>query len=546
MYNETCFFVPFVICPVRFISLRLLCNSIVSSRFFSSNPSAKLLRATHAPQVIYFLYRHFKESCNLSTPHSELVQVLNRYLEELHETEPDILRERAEAYLTQWSTGETRWLRRYFDTQHAESVYQLTPHTEDVLKFLTDILERTLGFVGTESRLTRILETLSDIVVRGSADADRRLEHLRAERARIDQEIQSIKAGDTVSTHSPTAIRERFADVVSDLISLQGDFRAVEESFKAITRDVQKQQTEATDTRGVILGSALEAERRLKEDDQGASFQAFVRLILSQTRQDELEKIIAQLDEIEELAAHDAGKERIRGMVGSLSAEAEKVLRTTRRLSSTLRRLLDTRGSTSRLRLATVLREIQAAAVRRAETLPASGLPAVGSAVGSAVAGVEIFTELDLYNVFQRTFWQSPVEFDEVKISNDEPDEDDRLVAFRHLAEMQRLDWETMKSNIESLVQTQSRLTLPELLETYPPTSGSLEVLAYIQLAHDQGHEVDDSQVEVTYIDDETGRRRPYEIPRVVFLAERMRSVAMTPAVMTPAEINGEGEGLSL
>ena len=350
------------------------------------------------------------------------------------------------------------------------------------------------------------------------------------------------KRGDTVSTHSPTAIRERFADAVSDLISLQGDFRAVEESFKAITRDVQKQQTEATDTRGVILGSALEAEQRLKEDDQGASFQAFVRLILSQTRQDELEKIITQLDEIEELAAQDAGKERIRGMVGSLSAEAEKVLRTTRRLSSTLRRLLDTRASTSRLRLATVLREIQAAAVRRAETLPASGLPAVGS----PVAGVEIFTELDLYNVFQRTFWQSPVEFDEVKISNDEPDEDDRLVAFRHLAEMQRLDWETMKSNIESLVQTQSRLTLPELLETYPPTSGSLEVLAYIQLAHDQGHEVDDSQVEVTYLDDETGRRRPYEIPRVVFLAERIRSVAMTPAEMAPAEINDEGEGISL
>ncbi len=481
--------------------------------FFSTNPSAKLLRATHAAQVIYFLNQHFKTAGNLATPHSELVQVLNRFLEELHETEPELLRERAENYLTQWSTGETRWLRRYFDTQHAESVYQLTPHTEDVLKFLTDILERTLGFVGTESRLTRILETLSDIVVRGSADAERRLEHLRAERDRIDQEIQSIKAGDTVSTHTPTAIRERFADVVSDLISLQGDFRAVEESFKAITRDVQKQQTAATDTRGTILGSALDAEQRLKEDDQGASFQAFVRLILSQTQQDELEKIIAQLDEIEELAAHGAGKERIKGMIGSLSAEAEKVLRTTRRLSSTLRRLLDTRASTSRLRLATVLREIQAAAVRRAETPP--------------VLGIEVFTELDLYNVFQRTFWQSPVEFDDVKISNDEPDEDDRLVAFRRLAEMQRLDWDTMRSNIESLIQTRQRLTLPELLEIHPPTSGSLEVLGYIQLAHDEGHEVDDGHVEVTYVDSAEGRRL-YEIPRVVFLAERLRLLNAT------------------
>ena len=481
--------------------------------FFSTNPSAKLLRSTYAPQVICFLNQHFKTDGHLSTPHSELVQVLNRYLEQLHATEPEILRERAEAYLTQWSTGETRWLRRFFDTQHAESVYQLTPHTEDVLKFLTDILDRSLGFVGTESRLTRILETLSDIVVRGSADAEQRLLHLRAERARIDQEIQSIKAGDTVSTHSPTAIRERFADVVSDLISLQGDFRAVEESFKAITRDVQKQQTEATDSRGEILGGALDAEELLKEGDQGASFQAFVRLILSQSRQDDLEKIISQLDAIEELAAQSAGKDRIKGMIGSLSAEAEKVMRTTRRLSSTMRRLLDSRASASRLRLATVLREIQAAAVRRSEMPP--------------TMGVDVFTTLDLHNVFQRTFWQSPVVFDDVKISNDEPDEDDRLVAFRHLAEMQRLDWDTMRSNIDSLVQIRQRLTLAELLEIHPPASGSLEVLGYIQLAHDEGHEVDDCQAAVMTLDTERGPRE-FEIPRVVFLAEPLRVAGAT------------------
>lgn len=486
--------------------------------FFSTNPSAKLLRSTYAPQVIYFLNQHFKTAGNIATPHSELVQVLNRYLEQLHETEPDILLDRAEKYLTQWSTGDTRWLRRYFDTQHAESVYQLTPHTEDVLKFLTDILDRTLGFVGTESRLTRILDTLSDIVVRGSSDAERRLDNLRAERDRIDQEIQSIKAGETVSTYTPTAIRERFADAVSDLISLQGDFRAVEESFKAITRDVQKQQTEATDSRGVILGSALDAEEILKEGDQGASFWAFVRLILSQTQQDNLDKIVAQLDAIEELAAQGVGKERIKGMVSSLAAEAEKVMRTTRRLSSTLRRLLDTRASTSRLRLATVLREIQAAAVRQAENLPSVGPPAFG---------IDVFTELDLYNVFQRTFWQSPVEFDDVTITNDEPDEDDRLVAFRQLAEMQRLDWDTMKSNINHLVHTRQRLTLPELLEIHPPESGSLEVLGYIQLAHDEGHEVDTSRVEVTTLDLDQGRRE-YEIPRVVFLAERLRSLGTT------------------
>jgi len=140
------------------------------------------------------------------------------------------------------------------------------------LKFLTSVINRNLAFIGTESRLKRIIDTLSDVVIRGSSDPERRLEHLLAERERIDREIAAIRAGGVVETYGPTAIRERFADALSDLTSLQGDFRAVEESFKGITRDVQKRQSEASDSRGMILGFALDAEGALKEQDQGFGY----------------------------------------------------------------------------------------------------------------------------------------------------------------------------------------------------------------------------------------------------------------------------------
>jgi len=478
--------------------------------FFANNPSAKLLSSLYSSYVIFFLYRHFKTEGNLAASQSVLVQQLQQFLEQVHASDPQVMQDRAEAYLTHWSTGDTRWLRRYYDAQHAESVYQLTPHTEEVFKFLTEVLDRSLGFVGTESRLKRIIETLSDIIVRGSDDPQQRLAYLQTERQRIDDEIRSIEAGDAVATHSPTAIRERFADVVSDLVSLQGDFRAVEESFKTITRDVQRQQAESADSRGNILGFALDAEDRLMEEDQGASFQAFVRLILSQTQQDELERMIAQLDTITELAQQHEGKRHVKGMIASLSAEAEKVLGTTRRLSATLRRLLDSRGSTTRLRLAAVLREIRAAAARRAEDPPA--------------VGIDVFTELDLLSPTSRTFWESPVRFEPVELSSAEPDEDDRLLAFRHLAELQRLDWEAMRTKVALLGKSSSRFTLPELLAVHPPTNGSIEVLGYLQLAHDDGHEVDESQVEVIYVEDSDSGPRPYEIPRIVFCSERFRT----------------------
>jgi hypothetical protein len=479
--------------------------------FFASNPSAKLLRAQHAPYIINFFYKHFKEDGNLSTLHSDLQQQLSANLETLHETEPEVLRDRAEVYLNAWSTGESRWLRRYFDAQHSESIYQLTPYTEDVLTFLTEVLDRNLGFVGTESRLSRIIATLSDIVVRGSADPDRRLMYLREEQRRIEEEIRSIEAGNTVETHSPTAIRERFADAVSDLVSLQGDFRAVEETFKSITRDVQKRHAEALDSRGEILGFALDAEDELKDQDQGASFQAFVRLILSQSQQDALERMIAQLDEIADLVEQLEGKQRMKGMIGSLSAEAEKVLRVTRRLNATLRRLLDTRASSTRLRLVEILSEIRALASRRSDDPPD--------------VGIDVLADLELLNVHQRSFWEAPVHFSELELSNVEQSVDERVLAFKHLAEMQRLDWDTMRSNIARMVAGADQATLPELLHEHSPTGGTIEVLGYIQLAHDDGHDVDENETEVVHIADpeSVSEALPYQVPRVVFLSERLR-----------------------
>lgn len=492
------------------------------SSFFATSPAAKLLRSPQAAHIVYFLNSHFKAGGAITISHTSLLQKVSEFQETIHVLEPDTLGDKAETYVTKWSTGETRWLRRFHDAEHSEPVYELTPHTEDVLKFLTEVLERSLGFVGTESRLQRIIDTLSDIVVRGSADPTRRLEHLRSERERIDQEIAAIESGKAVETYSPTAIRERFGDVVSDLGSLQGDFRSVEDAFRDITRAVQKRQSETDGTRGEILGFALDAEDTLKSQDQGISFDAFVRLLLSPRKQDELETITRQLNEIEILADQVDGLRRIRGMMGSLSDEAEKVLRTTRRLSSTLRRLLDTRARAGRARLATVLREIRGAATRLAER------PDV------EVTGIDIYTQLDLLNVGERSFWSSPSRFSESEFKTHQPDEDERLAIFKNQAAMRRLDWAGMRSRIvEILDDDQQSVTLPELLEIYPPTAGTIEVLGYVQIAHDDGHDVDELMTDVIQLPDRSNTgtahgsadddSETWEVPRVTFLSEWQR-----------------------
>jgi hypothetical protein len=336
------------------------------------------------------------------------------------------------------------------------------------------------------------------------------LKYLTDERDRIDREIESIRAGGIVETYRPTAIRERFADALADLASLQGDFRAVEESFYSITRDVQKRQTEASDSRGDILGFALDAEGALKEQDQGISFDEFVRLVLSPSKQDELEAIVSRLDEIECLDKQVEVMERIRGMMVNLSDEAEKVLRTTRRLSSTLRRLLDIRTNAGRLRLAEVLRDIMSAATRLAER--------------RVHLSIDVSTQLELLNVWERSFWTAPSEFEAPALTDHEPDEDGRLKAFRLLAELQGLDWDGMRRNVTSMMNAgRDRVPLADVLEAHPLTTGAIDVLGYIQIAHDGGHEVNETQTEIIQLASNDGDDILYEVPKVTFLSERLR-----------------------
>ncbi len=48
-------------------------------------------------------------------------------------------------------------------------MYQLAPHSEVVIEFLEHALQQDLTFVGTESRLRLVIQTLEELLV-GSSD----------------------------------------------------------------------------------------------------------------------------------------------------------------------------------------------------------------------------------------------------------------------------------------------------------------------------------------------------------------------------------------
>jgi hypothetical protein len=477
--------------------------------YFETSPAMRLLRSPNAPFIVDFLHQQFKEKAQLAIPMSELVVALGEYREEIHESYPDVLREKPEQYVSAWCAGDSRWLHRFLEANRNEPVYQLTPHTEDVFLFLDRALQKDMGFVGTESRLRLVISTLADLVAGASDDPEVHLRHLREERARIDTQIAQVERDGVAARYEPAAIRERFATAVTLLKQLMADFRAVEDRFREITKDVQRRQSQGQDTRGSILEYALDSEDILKKEDQGVSFYEFVRFILSPAQQEKLQGIITDLGRLVAIAQQADGLATVRRMVPLLLAEAEKVMRTNQRLSATLRRLLDSRSAADRQRLAQLLAEIRSLAAACAESPPGELL------------GVKVDTGIALALPFSRTFWNAPASFTPIDLTEYTVDDEKRWEAFRLLAGMHRLDWRSMRQHIAELAGKHGSATIGQIIGNYPPLVGVVELLAYLQIARDDDHLISRQNTEQVRVraQDSSQRDLQVTIPLVHFIA---------------------------
>lgn len=437
---------------------------------FETSTAIKLLQAKSAPLVVSFLHQHFKQTRVIAIPHSEFLPALKAYQERLQEIGYDGLRDKAEEYLRDWSSAGKRWLHRFLESGRDEPMYQLTPHSEVVIEFLEHALQQDLTFVGTESRLRLVIQTLEELLVGSSDDPEVRLQHLRDEQARIAAEIASIEQHGLVTTFGPTRIREQFSLAVRMLRQLQGDFRAVEDKFKEITRQVQQRQVLGVESRGGILGDALGAEDELKRQDQGVSFFEFLKFIQSPQRQDRLQAVIKQLLQLHELADQAEGLETIRHMVRGLLDEAEKVLQTTRRLSASLRRLIDTRSQQEQRRVTELLRQIRVLAASMSDAPPRT-------------LGIEINDAIPM----SRTNWAHLSRFERIDLTEHIADEALRREVFRQFLQLRPIDWGGMRRRVRQALEPRGHCTLRELLDDEPP-EGLLDVLGYLQIACDDRH----------------------------------------------------------
>ncbi len=465
----------------------------------ANNPAWRLLRADSAPLVLSFLHRVFVEDNIRSIAATELASRLDDELYALNDRSPRSFPKSARAYLDDWASPESGWLRKNYIEGTDEPWFDATPAAEKALQWVRGLEERE--FVGTESRLNTIFDLLRQIVFGTETDPQARIAELRRQRHQIDDEITRIESGDLAMLDS-TGVRDRYQQFSATARELLADFREVEENFRKLDRQLREKIVGWQGGKGELLDDVLGSRESIAGSDQGRSFQGFYDFLLSRSRQEELSDLLDRVHQLTDVAERDP---RLRQVHYDWLEAAQRTQATVRQLSEQLRRFLDDQVWFENRRVIDLLRGIEARALRLRNER------SVGLTMEIDAAGPQLTLPMErpLY---------APVRKPLIDSSGIRPAGTDEETDPTVLFEQVYVDPAPLQGAVRAALRRTPQIGLAELVTAAPLTHGVAELVTYLSLRDDAFAIVyDGTRTEQVSWTDPDGRGRIATLPRVTF-----------------------------
>ncbi len=466
-----------------------------------NHPAWRLLRAQHAPLVAGFLHRVFILPNVRNLSQADLAEAL--------EDELFALRERlgeesfpgtAHSYLNDWAENDKGWLRKFYPPGTDEPHFDLTPTTEKALAWLEGLTERT--FVGTESRLLTLFDLLRQMSEGSQTDPQVRIAELQKRRSDIDKEITRIMEGD-LPLLDETGLKDRFQQFLQLARELLTDFREVEHNFRTLDRRVRERIALWEGAKGALLEEIMGERDAIADSDQGKSFRAFWDFLMSQSRQEELTRLLERVLSLPPIQSMHPETRLQRVHYDWLEA-GEHTQRTVARLSEQLRRFLDDQAWLENRRIMDILHSIENHALAMREEFPAGAF--------MPLAETSATVELPL----ERPLYRPPLKPLIAEMALDEGDADVDTAALYAQVVVDRAE---LTRNIRQELQGRSQISLAEVVTRHPLRFGLAELVAYLQLAGEWPKTaVDDEVQEQVSWQMETGAMRQATLPRIILL----------------------------
>ncbi len=466
-----------------------------------AHPAWRLLRAQHAPLVAGFLHRVFVEPNVRNLSQADLVEALEDELFSLRaQRGADAFPGNALGYLNDWAENDKGWLRKFYPDGTDEPHFDLTPATEKALTWLAGLTARS--FVGTESRLLTLFELLRQMHAGSETDPAARIADLQRKRDEIDKDITRIIEGD-LPLLNDTALKDRFQQFLQLARELLADFREVETNFRILDRRVRERIARWDGGKGALLEDIMGERDAIADSDQGKSFRAFWDFLMSQSRQEELSRLLEQILALPPIADMHPDTRLQRVHYDWLEA-GEHTQRTVARLSEQLRRFLDDQAWLENRRIMDILRSIETHALALREHQPSGAF----MPLDETSATVKLPMERPLY--------QPPFKPLIEALALDDGDAEVDIGALYAQVVVNR---DALKRNIRQALQESNQVTLGEVVMRNPLRHGLAELVTYLQLAGEWPKTaVDDDEQEQVSWQSETGVARRATLPRIILL----------------------------
>jgi hypothetical protein len=475
-------------------------------QLLKTHRTVTLITADSAALIISFLFKSFKQNPNgfksETISEKDLAEMLSDYLYILNKDETQFPRQ-PKQYLTDWTNAG--YLRKY-PIKNDEFLYELTAATENAFKWIDSLDKRE--FVGQESRLKNLFESLKELSNKSKRDYASRLKELEAKKKQIEQEIEDLKHG-KMDVLDDRQIKEQYFLIEETAKNLLADFKQVEQNFRDLDRRFRQKIITTNLSKGKVLEDLFQQQSNLLEEDQGKSFNAFWEFLLSQSKQDEFEKMLIEVLNLPAVQEVQRESFSIANVRNDLIEAGDKTKRSTNSLLEQLRKYLEHKSFTENKRIYDNIQEaLRIITVNTDKDF-------------SKLDWLELDNVIDI-NLILGHGWEirgfKPPE--KIKFANNNPEEGKNTNDNNQLYNQFEISVAELKNNIKTALKNKSHIAFSDFVKEFEINKGVAEIVAYVEIASTEKsrHLVTNDAYDLIDIkNSKTNKNFKVKVPQIVF-----------------------------
>ncbi len=454
--------------PATLGAMSTVTVALATQRALAESAALRLLRAQNAPAIAALLQAHLGGTDK---------RVAAPVLFENMDADLDDLRDRgfelpltARGYCAEWVRAG--FLVRRAAEEAREETYELSDGALTAIRFLEQVTApRT---VVTESRLATILRQLRELAVETDPDATSRLAALTEQRARLDEQIARVSAGEIAILPDERAA-ERAEDILGIAAELPADFARVRAELEELNRALRERLIQEPEARGTVLDEVFRGMDHLADSEAGRSFNGFYALILDSEQASQVDGDVAALLQRDFTAALTRPQVRqLRRLIPSLQDQSTEIHDVMTSFTRSLRRFVQSHEFQEDRQLNASVREVMGTMLTLADRL--SPLTRLDRTLDLTSVPLTSIAALRLHN---------PADSEtQADVTTAVPDAVD-IADIRALARESDIDMAELRRNVSEVVSEIGAATIGDVLDRRPATQGLASVVGLLILAEE-------------------------------------------------------------